>query len=53
MKSRYKNIIQKNLAEILEYRAVLKHDLKRKISLEQAAADWLEKGYAEKLHSAR
>ncbi len=40
--------IKKHFQEILEYRAVLSNHLKRKVTFEQAAADWLEKGYFEK-----
>jgi len=41
-------IIKKHIHEIIEYRAVLSNVLKRRVSIEQAAADWLEKGYAKK-----
>ena len=40
-------IAKKHMDEILEYQAVLSHMLKRKISIEQTIADWIEKGYAE------
>jgi len=48
MKKKHHTLIRKHLDEILEYRAVLSHSLKRKVTLEQAMTDWLEKGYAEK-----
>ena len=32
--------------EILEYRAVLSYMLRRKVSVQQAMTDWIEKGYA-------
>jgi len=39
-------IAKRHMDEILEYQAVLSHMLKRKISIEQAMTDWIEKGYA-------
>ncbi|MFC1729100.1 hypothetical protein ACFL6I_02075 [candidate division KSB1 bacterium] len=41
-------ILKKHIHEIIEYRAVLSNVLKRKVTLEQAMADWMEKGYAKK-----
>jgi len=40
-------IAKTHMDEILEYQAVLSYMLKRKISIEQAMIDWIEKGYAQ------
>lgn len=46
MKTSDLKIAKRHMTEILEYQAVLSHMLKRKISIEQAMTDWIEKGYA-------
>jgi len=48
MNSKELNLAKQYLTEILEYRAVLSHVLKRKVTVEQAMIDWIEKGYAQK-----
>jgi len=39
-------IAKQHIDEILKYQAVLSNMLKRKVSIEQAMTDWIEKGYA-------
>ena len=41
-------IASKHMNEILEYQAVLSHMMKRKISIRQTIADWIEKGHINK-----
>lgn len=48
MKSGDDKIALEHIKEILDYQAVLSSLLRRKVSIEQAKADWFEKGYAEK-----
>ena len=45
MKKQDVEIAKQHMDEILEYRAVLSYMLKRKITIEQAMADWIDKGY--------
>jgi hypothetical protein len=46
-------IAQEHIDEIFEYQAVLSYMLRRKISVKQAIADWIEKGYAERYRRNR
>lgn len=48
MTSNEKEIIKKHLSEIIKYQAVLSNILKRKVTVEQAIADWIEKGFHNK-----
>ncbi len=41
-------LLKENMGEILDYQVVLSNMLKRKVSIEQAYADWIEKGYSNK-----
>ena len=41
-------IASKHMNEILEYQAVLSHIMKRKVSIKQTIADWIEKGHINK-----
>ena len=48
MNNREKNLAKKHIDEILNYQAVLSNLLRRKVSVEQAMTDWIEKGFAKK-----
>jgi len=50
MDTRDLEIAKEHIDEILEYQAVLSYMLKRKITVKQAIADWIEKGYAAQYH---
>ena len=41
-----KELVKKHIPEICTYRTVLSEMLKHPVSMDQAIADWLEKGYA-------
>lgn len=41
-------IASKHMDEILEYPAVLSYMMKRKITIRQTIADWIEKGHINK-----
>jgi len=48
MKNKEKNLAMKHIDEILNYQVVLSNVLRRKVTIEQAMADWIEKGFAKK-----
>ncbi|MFC1477303.1 hypothetical protein ACFL6L_02440 [candidate division KSB1 bacterium] len=48
MKITEKSLVKEHIHEIIKYRAVLSNALKKRVTLEQAAADWFEKGFADK-----
>jgi len=48
MKIREENLAMKHIDEILNYQAVLSNLLRRKVTIEQAMADWIDKGFAKK-----
>jgi len=45
MNSKQLRVIQEQISEIKEYREVLARLFKHRISLDQAIADWFEKGF--------
>ena len=49
MTSEQLRLVKERISEIMEYREVLSRLYKYQISLNQAIADWFEKGFHEKL----
>ncbi len=49
MDTRDFEIAKNHMDEILEYRTVLAHILKRKVTINQAITDWIEKDYINKI----
>jgi len=48
MNSKNSAIMKQHIGEILEYQSVLSIILKRKVTIDQAMADWLENVYHKK-----